>query len=115
MVENDQDTPKYKDLSWFGAREYCRNLSTKGGFQYDLISFDSEEEYNSVLNYDWSDLYKEWKKKFGIWVGLGLGGWKGKKAGWKWSDGSSLGYANPNCPRWKGKEGIKPWRSGEYW
>ena len=106
--KNDKDQRKYKWLNWNGAQTYCRGLKTKG-FKYDLISFDSEEEYNAVLDYDWSDIYTKNKETFGIWVGLN----KGKKDGWEWSDRSSLEYANPKCPRWEGKEGSTPWRKGE--
>jgi len=105
--------PSFKDgeeaaghKTWVEARNYCREFSNKyPGYTYDLVSLQNADEYSFILNNDWSEVYKEWKAQFGIWVGLNDRDEEGK---WTWSDGSPLEYANPNPTAQ-----TPPWRRGE--
>jgi len=106
--------PSFKDgkelikggKNWLDARNYCRDFSKKyPTYKYDLVSLQNEDEYNFILNTEWSELYKKWKAQFGIWVGLND---RDEEGTWTWSDGSSLNYANPNPTAH-----TPPWRKGE--
>ena len=90
--------------SWHEATDYCRGLSIPNEFKYDLVSLQSEDEYNFILYYEWSDIYNEWGHTFHIWTGLND---LDKEGEWRWSDGSILQYAKPKAI-W-----TSPWRPGE--
>lgn len=94
------------NLNWKDAKAYCQSLSKCGEWSYDLISLQSEDEYNFMLHYNWSAVYDEWKQSFSIWTGLN---YIKDEFEWQWSDGSSFHY-----PGYENK-GIRslPWTQGE--
>lgn len=105
--------PSFKDggeavgfKSWLDARDYCRELSKEyPTYKYDLVSLQNEDEYNFILNTEWSEIYKKWKEQFGIWIGLNDRDEEGK---WTWSDGAPLDYGNPSPTAQ-----TPPWKRGE--
>ena len=79
--------------NWSEAKEKCRSYSTNN-WKYDLISIQSQEEYDLVVNgpngNDWdSDIYSQWKQSFAIWIGLNDADTEGQ---FKWSDGQGLSF-----------------------
>ena len=65
-------------------------LSDKySSYDFDLVSLRDKEEYDFILNTEWSDVYTTWKEYFGIWIGLNDIQSEGE---WKWSDCSKLDY-----------------------
>ena len=92
--------------NWKDAKAYCQGLSRCGEWSYDLISLQSEDEYNFMLHYNWSAVYDKWKQSFSIWTGLN---YIKDELEWQWSDGSSFHY-----PGYENK-GIYslPWIQGE--
>ena len=102
------NTEKCKDCNWnwMEAKEYCQSLSKCGIWSYDLISLQSVEEYNFMLQYNWSTMYDEWKESFSIWTGLND---IEEESLWKWSDESSFLYQNYET---KGIHSL-PWTLGE--
>ena len=102
--------PSFKDevpmserkKSWDDARDYCRELDDDNpSFVYDLISLQSEKEYEWMKDNTWSDVYNEWKETFSIWIGLNDKAVEGK---WEWSDGSKGKYMDVL--------GSEPWIEG---
>ena len=98
--------PSFKDDNWIGAgtmkwedaRDECRKLSNQyPSFKYDLISLQSEKEYDFLLHNDWCYTcgkdtptpYNSWKEKGSFWTGLNDIDVEGE---YEWSDGSVLEY-----------------------
>ena len=105
-----EDTNPVGSKTWHEARKYCLDLSEKySSYDYDLVSLRDKDEYEFLLNTEWSEVYKEWgieKKMFHIWIGLNDILSEGR---WKWSDCSKLDYAKPinrSLPN-------PPWMPGE--
>ena len=88
------------------AKEYCQGLSKCGEWSYDLITLQSEEEYNFMLHYNWSALYGEWKGSISIWTGLNN---IDEESEWNWSDESPFFYQDYEI---KGISSL-PWAQGE--
>ena len=93
--------------TWHDASDYCKGISVDNT-TYELVSIQSEKEFDFLSTQKWkSTVHKENKYKgFHIWIGLHLG----KRL--IWSDGSKLGYGNPETKDANGKS-IRPWNNPE--
>lgn len=118
--------PSFKDgkdftspLNWTDAQDFCTKLNIPDMI-YDLVSLQDKNEYDFVLSYDWSELYKTYKETFAIWIGLND---IDEEDDWRWSDNSPLKYPiasnlpwiknepnnhndNEDCVRTKGLLGL---------
>ena len=99
-------------MNWKDARDECRKLSSQNpSLNYDLISLQSESEYNFALHNNWcSDCgvnkpYTSWKQFGAFWTGLNDRNVEGE---YKWSDGAVLEYADPIT-----NATSSPWNPGE--
>ena len=93
--------------NWRDARDYCRNLSSKDN-KYDLLSIQSENEFNWILTRKWSDVYNKGKDQFHIWIGLH----RAIPDILTWTDGSTVKYGDPEKKDENGNS-VKPWRDPE--
>jgi len=93
----DDWTAKKCNWNWNEAKAKCKSYSNND-WTYDLISIQSQEEYDLAVNgpkvdgqkgNNWdSDVYGKYKKSFAIWIGLNDMDNEGQ---FKWSDGQELG------------------------
>ena len=93
----DDWSAKKCNWNWNEAKEKCQSYSNND-WRYDLISIQSQEEYDLVVNgpkgNNWdSDVYGKWEESFASWIGLND---KDTDGTFKWSDGQEMG----NFTKW---------------
>ena len=99
-------------MKWEDARDECRKLSSQHpSLSYDLISLQSESEYNFLMHSNWCSncginrTFTSWKKWGQFWTGLNDRDVEGE---YQWSDGTVLEYADPIT-----NATSLPWTPGE--
>jgi hypothetical protein len=111
-IKDDNWSGSGSKMNWKDARDECRKLSNQySSLKYDLISLQSEEEYNFLVNNNWCSYcginmsFRSWKDHAHLWTGLNDRDVEGE---YKWSDGAVLDYADPITSATN-----PPWRTGE--